>query len=479
MKQILIVLFLIVNLQINAQVKYRSETEILSIVKSNAKQLKQKSGAYSVSVGIVKDGKIFTKHFGEIDKDKGNIANDNTYFEIASITKLFTGYLVAKAVLENKINLDDDIRKYLDGSFPNFEYEGKPIKIRNLISYKSALPANLPDERDLMKTITDKTPYLLYKQDSAYSKQQFVKDLKQVKLDTIPGTKYTYSNVSLEIMGMILEKIYKKDFESILKEQLLVPLAMNHTKFNLNQNENLANGYFPNYMKMPHFGSQLLGSSGKRTKSTLGDLMKFMQLELQSTNKTIIESQRNTENSEENWFGYFWDNYSVSENGKFGYKHGGAYGTQTLFSIYPEQSLGICIIVNISGPETAPLLINSTINIANEILNKNKSKENFGYYLEKNNVVFSYTTPKNSDESLVKNISVAGSFNDWNLENKKYILKKKGKNKFQLKVPKMEFEKGKIYLFKFVINKVGWLNPPKNAINVDGTEDNNLTFKID
>ena len=121
MKQILIVLFLIVNLQINAQVKYRSETEILSIVKSNAKQLKQKSGAYSVSVGIVKDGKIFTKHFGEIDKDKGNIANDNTYFEIASITKLFTGYLVAKAVLENKINLDDDIRKYLDGSFPNFE----------------------------------------------------------------------------------------------------------------------------------------------------------------------------------------------------------------------------------------------------------------------------------------------------------------------------------------------------------------------
>ena len=43
----------------------------------------------------------------------------------------------------------------------------------------------------------------------------------------------------------------------------------------------------------------------------------------------------------------------------------------------------------------------------------------------------------------------------------------------------MEFEKGKTYLFKFVINKVGWLNPPKNAINVDGTEDNNLTFKID
>lgn len=63
---------------------------------ANAAKLKEKSGAYSVPVGIVKYGKIYTRHFGEIDKGNGNKADDNTYFEIASVTKLFnnSGWLV-------------------------------------------------------------------------------------------------------------------------------------------------------------------------------------------------------------------------------------------------------------------------------------------------------------------------------------------------------------------------------------------------
>ena len=46
-------------------------------------------------------------------------------------------------------------------------------------------------------------------------------------------------------------------------------------------------------------------------------------------------------------------------------------------------------------------------------------------------------------------------------------------------VSREDFKKGKIYLFKFVINKESWLSPPKNVINTDKAEDNHLTFKID
>ena len=53
------------------------------------------------------------------------------------------------------------------------------------------------------------------------------------------------------------------------------------------------------------------------------------------------------------------------------------------------------------------------------------------------------------------------------------------KNRFEIKIPKSEFEKGKLYSFKFVINKIGWTTSPKNAINIENGEDKNLTFKIE
>ncbi len=95
-------LFSILSTVIFAQQKNNLDKTIYTILDSQAENLIKKSKAYSVSIGIVKDGKVYTKHYGEIDKGKGNKANNNTYFEIASVTKVMTGYLMAKAVLEKK-----------------------------------------------------------------------------------------------------------------------------------------------------------------------------------------------------------------------------------------------------------------------------------------------------------------------------------------------------------------------------------------
>ncbi|RTZ46333.1 class A beta-lactamase-related serine hydrolase [Chryseobacterium arthrosphaerae] len=110
-KNILVCIFALAFAKNHAQ----SEKKIYSIIDAAAQKVAEESKAYSVSVGILKDGKVYTRHFGELDKGKGNKANDDTYFAIASVTKLFTGQLLAQAVLEGKVNLDDDVRKYLKG----------------------------------------------------------------------------------------------------------------------------------------------------------------------------------------------------------------------------------------------------------------------------------------------------------------------------------------------------------------------------
>ncbi|WP_284464657.1 serine hydrolase [Chryseobacterium sp.] len=476
MKNILLFVFALAFVKHSAQ----SDQTIYAAIDDNAKNLAQKSGAYSVSIGILKDGKVYTRHYGEIDKGKGNKADDNTYFEIASVTKLFTGQLLAQAVLEGKISLDDDVRKYLKGSYPNLEYNGVPIKIRNLISYETALPRNLPNDDKLRKNMTDETPFLYEKLNEGYTKEDFKKDLATVKLSMEPGKEYKYSNLSLEMSGLILENIYGKSYETLLKENIFSKLGMDHTKLGLDKNEVQANGYHINYRLMPVSKSNLWGSGGSKTKSTIGDMMKFLNEELDVKNKVAQESQRNISNSKEAWYGYFWDQNFINEKGKVGFKHGGSYGTNTWFAIYPELNIGVCMIVNINGPETFNALYNTSADLVGDLIStsdKNK-KEVYGYTVKGNNVVFSYTHPKNLDASLINTMAVAGSFNDWNPENKEYQMTKKDKNRFELAVPVSRFEKGKTYSFKFVFNKEGWMTTPKSASNIDGTENNNLIMTL-
>lgn len=456
----------------------QSQKEIYSIMDANAAKLKEKSGAYSVSVGILKDGKVYTKHYGEIDKGKGNRATDNTYFEIASVTKLLTGQLVAQAVLENKISLEDDIRKYLEGSYPNLEYNGTPIRVKDLISYRTALPRSLPDDKALRENLTDETPFEYNKLGENYTKDQFRQDLHKVKLDTLPGTRYAYSNTSLELTGLMLENIYGQSYESLLKKNIFSKAGMNHTKLELGKNEILANGYHTSGRLMPHFKSLLWGASGIKTKSTMGDLMKFLQYELDAKNAVVQESKRNISNSQSGWFGYFWDNFGVNEYGKNGFKHGGAFGNQVWFAVYPELNTGICMIVNVSGAETFPVLYDAAADLIGDLENHSDKKQAYGYSIKGDNIVFSYTHAENLDAKLVHSVFVAGSFNDWNSENKEYRMKKKNEDQFELEVPLSRFEKGKTYSFKFVLNKDFWMTAPKNASNTDGTKDNNLVLVL-
>ncbi|NIF04659.1 serine hydrolase [Chryseobacterium sp. Tr-659] len=474
MKNVLLLVFALAFVKYYAQ----NDQKVYSIIDANAQKLAQKSGAYSVSVGILKDGKVYTRHFGEIDKGKGNKADDNTYFEIASVTKLFTGQLLAKAVLEGKINLDDDVRKYLKGSYPNLEYNGTPIRVRNLISYQTALPRNLPNDDELRKNMSDETPFLYNKLNENYTKENFKRDLAAVKLDALPGTKYRYSNLSLEVAGLMLENIYGKDYEVLLKENIFSKLGMDHTKFNLDKNEAQANGYHINYRLMPASQSELWGSGGAKTKSTMGDMVKFLKEELDSQNKIAKESQRNIDNSKEAWYGYFWNKYFINEKGKTGFKHGGSYGTNTWFAVYPELNIGVCMIVNINGPETFGILYNTAADLVGDLISTSDKKDVYGYSVKGDKVVFSYTHPENLNADLINNIAVAGSFNDWNPNDKEYQMVKKGKSYFEVAVPVSKFEKGKAYSFKFVFNKEGWMTSPKNASNTDRTENNSLVLTL-
>lgn len=473
MKNIFLLSISFFAFSITAQQK-NVEKQILEAMDRTASKLIEKSKANSVSIGVVKNGKTYTRHYGEIDKGKYNTANNNTVFEVASVTKLFTGLLMAQAVTEGKVNPEDDIRKYITGSYPNLQYQGTPITIKDLVSFRSAFEKDLPDNSELRKNRND-TSYLAFKRmDDNYSREKFFEDLKKMKLDTLPGTKFKYCNGSLNLAAHMLENIYQKSYETLLKENILSKLNMNNSGITLNKETIIANGYNKKGVLMPHISDNLWMAAGG-LKSTLGDLLKFIHYELSTKNKIIKESQRNLLNSSTGWNGYFWDFIQVDDNGQNCWKHGGAFGTQNMLLVYPERNFGLSIIVNISDDDTGNALGEAIANITNELLAEtHKQTGIYGYQLKDDNVVFTYEHDKLLNPDLVKSVSIAGSFDNWNPEDKDFQMIRKNKNSFELKISKSKFEKNKTYMFKFVINKTGWVEAPKNVINIENGQDKNL-----
>jgi hypothetical protein len=101
----------------------------------------------------------------------------------------------------------------------------------------------------------------------------------------------------------------------------------------------------------------------------------------------------------------------------------------------------------------------------------------YGYRIENDSVVFEYKIPKSMDKSLIKTITVAGTFNNWNPNDNNYSMTFNNIDKYELRFSKSKFNVTKPEQFKFVINGNSWQNPPETALNVD-SKDGNLILDL-
>ncbi|WP_411897968.1 serine hydrolase domain-containing protein [Elizabethkingia occulta] len=112
------------------------------IVSQEVAELMKSSGYEMISGALYIRGKTFQFHYGKLSN--GKKPDTNTLFEIGSVTKTHTGLLLSQAVYDKKVNLDEDIRTYIEGSYPNLIMSnGQPITLRHLITHTSGLPMNI------------------------------------------------------------------------------------------------------------------------------------------------------------------------------------------------------------------------------------------------------------------------------------------------------------------------------------------------
>ena len=196
--------------------------EITNNLKNLIRTLVDNGTNAAIVIGIIDQN--WTQFYGygktsnATNATNATVVNEDTIFDIGSITKTFTTTLLADMANEGILNLEDPIENYLPSSVKVPMYYGQKITLEDLATHTSGLPENPPNLQ-----ISNITSY------SNYTREQLYQALSNVTLKTAPGTHFEYSNMGIAILGDILATKMGIPYEKLVKYRILNVLGMNST----------------------------------------------------------------------------------------------------------------------------------------------------------------------------------------------------------------------------------------------------------
>jgi CubicO group peptidase (beta-lactamase class C family) len=181
-------------------------------------------GAIAVLSG---SGVIYKKTFGVMEVEKNLQINENTLFDIASVAKQFTAFAIMLLEDEGKLDLDEDLRKYLTG-LPDYEHK---ITIRHLLQHTSGVAST-----DWLRILTDNSF------DKTWSHNDEIELIKRYsQLNFKPNTQHIYSNGGYSLLASIVENASGMPFADFLYQRIFKPLGMGTALVNAHPSIKLVN----------------------------------------------------------------------------------------------------------------------------------------------------------------------------------------------------------------------------------------------
>jgi CubicO group peptidase (beta-lactamase class C family) len=198
-----------------------------------------KEHQFNGTVLVQKDSTVlYNKSFGVADRRFNVPVNNETVYKVASITKAFTAVLILQMFDNNKLELSRTINNYL----PDYKGEaGSKVTIHQLLNHTSGMR-----QIDTISSLDNAFKYGLGYLQKPITTEQLLHLFEKDSLVNKPGEKWEYNNYEYIVLGKIIEKLYNKTYEEVLKEKILNPLKMENTGLIEEKNiiKNLASTYF-------------------------------------------------------------------------------------------------------------------------------------------------------------------------------------------------------------------------------------------
>lgn len=295
------------------------------------------AGEPGAAVLILKgDDIIFDKGYGLADMETQAPIDGNTFFNIASISKQFSGVGLMVLQEDGLLSLDDNVQKF----FPQFKAPFfKEITLKHLLSHTSGIPDSRDrSNRHYVLTATDKDSYA------------YIENLTE--LNFAPGTAYEYMNPTFQLMFTIIEMCSGQSYDDFMRERIFDPAGMAQTTF-FEEGKlipRMAHGYRPN--REGGFSENDYGEASFFATKADGGLytstQEFALWEKALRNNTIIPAPIKEEahsmhiaipETPYTGYGYGWFIEEKPGFPKKVYHTGNNGGFQTYAGRYPEQQI--------------------------------------------------------------------------------------------------------------------------------------------
>jgi cyclic peptide transporter len=175
----------------------------------------QKGEIPGMSVVVICGDRILFKNYGYYNDRNKSPVTENTLFQLGSCSKAFTALAVMKLVEDGSIHLDDQVSKYIPWFKVYYKNNLVDISIRQLLNQTSGIPGNTIAR---IPATNDKNAL-----------EQTVRTIAGIELHRLPGQQFEYATINYDVLALVVEKVSKQPFESYLKQQVFMPLQLDHT----------------------------------------------------------------------------------------------------------------------------------------------------------------------------------------------------------------------------------------------------------
>jgi D-alanyl-D-alanine-carboxypeptidase/D-alanyl-D-alanine-endopeptidase len=286
-------------------------------------------------------GRTGIQHFGRKTLPDGAAPADDTVYEIGSITKAFTGILLADMVQNGEVKLETTIGELLPGA-KQFSAEAQRITVGQLATHSSGLP-RLPG--NLMGTVKDQSnPYAHYTPEHL---EAFLHGYKPLSQDPKPE----YSNLGFGLLGYALATKAGNSYEPLITGRVLTPLGMGDTVITLTESHlaRLAPGHADGKVTANWDIPTLAGAGALR--STPSDMSKLLAALLDPPDTRIGRAIRRAREpgmdlNPSARIGFGWIAVKSAKGSDLIWHNGGTGGYRSFIGVIPDAKVGLVVLTN-------------------------------------------------------------------------------------------------------------------------------------
>lgn len=330
-----------ITLSAQAGSAFPTDSAVLSIIKRRVQE-KRSAG---IVIGLLEaDGRARIIAWGDPGPGRPPL-DGNSVFEIGSITKVFTGTMLAQMTLEGRVSLDDPVAKYLPPTVKVPERSGIRITLGHLSTQNSGLP-RMPSN---FQPRDGKNPYADYSQEQMYS------FLSGYSLPRDPGAQVEYSNFGVGLLGHVLSRAANmSSYESLVQQRILAPLGMTHSAITLTpwMRDHLALGHDASGDVTPNWDLPTFAGAGA-LRSTAWDMLKFVAAAADTSRGPLAGALAFAERprapmTPQMQIGLNWIT-RATPNDSVVWHNGGTGGYRTFAGVSPRRRVGVVVLTNSGG----------------------------------------------------------------------------------------------------------------------------------